>query len=327
MSKKRTPGNLEKAVGVGLLFLLLIIAISIYVKGQHYDPTIFSPDVSKYQRNTGGNTPDLIDTNLSKDWKPMSEVEFYNVDNLYEKINGKAEQYLDYDVVGLQTVTFINQDGKKFVDLYVYDMGEPINAFGIFSALRYPDELSIDLGQGGYRSDGYFFWKGRYYTQISLSDLGEDLDRFALKLARSIESQQEELPVELWGLDKFPEKNLMPNSIQYLKKQGLNLSFLDDVYTATYEKEGIEITAFLTKKKDELKAGGIFESYRNHFSKYGTIVDEIETESGTIIVGEVMGYYDVVFQKGDIVGGTNAVEERNTAEDVSRELLSSLAKG
>jgi len=320
---KRIPSRLEKVIGVALLLILPIIGIGIYVKGQHYDPTLFSPDISKYQQGTGSNAPSLIDTNLSQDWKPMVKVEFYNPDNLYEKINGKAEQYLDYDVVGLQTVTFVNKDGKRFVDLYVYDMGEPLNAFGIFSAIRYPDEPVVDLGQGGYKSDGYFFWKGRYYTQITLSDTGEDIDGFALKLAKDIESKQEELPAEIWGSDKFPSKELIPNSIQYIKRKGLNLSFLNDVYTAIYEKEGNEITAFLTRKKDESEANRIFLKYQNHLNKYGTIIDETESES--IIVGDVMGYYDVIFQKGEIVGGVNAVDNRKIAEEVSQELLSSLS--
>ena len=349
---KRTPSRLERIIGVMLLLLLLIIAIGIYIKGQHYDPNIFSPDISKYQQPPSGptpalpkrkgdptrreavsNVPGLIDTDLSQDWKPMGEVEFYNADNLYEKINGKAEQYLEYDVVGLQTVTFINEDGKRFVDLYVYDMGEPLNAFGIFSALRYPDEPSIDLGQGGYKSDAYFFWKGKYYTQIILSDSGEEIEKFALNLARNIESKQKELPVEIWGIDKFPKKELLPNSIHYLKKEGLNLSFLNDVYAATYlpvrtqtgEKEGIEITAFLSRRKDESETNQIFEEYRNYLSKYGTLVDEKETKSESIIVGEMFGYYDVVFKKGNIIGGTNSVENREYAEEISQYLLSSLS--
>ena len=322
---KRIPNRLEKVIGVVLLLFLPIIGIGIYVKGQHYDPTLFSPDIYKYQQGTGENTPSLIDTNLSQVWKPMKEVEFYSPDNLYEKINGKAEQYLDYDVAGLETVTFVNKDGEGFVDLYVYDMGEPLNAFGIFSAIRYPDEPAVDLGQSGYKSSGYFFWKGIYYTQITLSDTGEDINKFALELAKDIASKQEELPAAIWGIDKFPAKDLIPNSVQYIKKKGLNLSFLNDVYTAIYQKEGNEITAFLTRKKDESEANIVFEEYRNHLSKYGTISDETKTESESIIVGDVMGYYDVIFQKGGIVGGTNAVDNRKIAEEVSQELLSGLS--
>lgn len=323
---KRTPNMVERTVGVGILLLLLIIGIVIYVKGQHYDPNIFSPDISKFKQDTGTSADSLIDTNLSRNWKPMGEVEFYNADNLYEKINGKAEQYLDYDVVGLQTVTFIDKDGNRFVDLYVYDMGKPLNAFGIFSAIRYPDEPSIDLGQGGYKSDGYFFWKGKYYTQVVLSDFDEEIEKFASKLARDIESKQEELPVEIWGLDKFPEEDLMPNSIQYFKKEGLNLSFLNDVYVAIYEKEGTEVKAFLSRREDESETDEIFEEYRNYLSKYGTVVKETEAESASIIVGEVMGYYDVVFKKGNIIGGTNAMDKRKDAEKVSQKLLLSLSE-
>jgi len=323
MSEKRTASKIERTVGIFLLLIILFIAVGIYVKGQHYDPNIFAPDISKYREDNASSG--LIDTNLSPNWKPMSKVEFYNADNLYEKINGKAEQYHDYDVGGLETATFISKDEKQFVDIYIYDMGEPLNAFGIFSAIRYPDEPAIDLGQGGYKSDGYFFWKGKYYNQIILSDRNEEIEKFALKLAQDIESKQKRMPVNIWGLGKFPEKDLIQNSIEYLKKNALNLSFLNDVYVATYDKNGREVTAFLTKRKDKSEADKVFEEYRNYLSNYGSIVDTIETEYGSIVVGDVMGYFDAIFQKDNIIGGTNAVDNRQNAQEISKKLLSSLS--
>lgn len=315
----------EKVTGGVILLLLLVIAVGIYVKGQHFDPELFSPTVSELKQEKEEKVSSLIDTNLSQKWKTMGDVEFYSADNLYEKINGKAEQYHDYNVVGLQTVTFVEKDGNRFADLYVYDMGKPINAFGIFSAIRSPGENPVDLGQDGYKSDGYFFWKGKYYVQVVLSDSGEDIENFALKLAKDVASKIDKLPLEIWVSDKFPEENLVPNSIQYFKKEALNLSFLNDVYVSIYEKDGTEIKAFLSKRNDQQEAEKIFESYREYLSKYGNLVEEDETKSANIIVGEMFGYYDVVFKKDNIIGGTNSVENRQYAEEISKKLLSSLS--
>ncbi len=47
--------------------------------------------------------------------KPMSDTEFYTADNLFEKIDGRAPAYQNYNVQGLRTRSFaINGGGGKF---------------------------------------------------------------------------------------------------------------------------------------------------------------------------------------------------------------------
>jgi hypothetical protein len=65
--------------------------------------------------------------------KPMSGTEFYNADNLFEKIDGRAPAYLNFNFQNLRCRSFsvIGTSGS-FVDVYEYRFDTPVNAFGMF---------------------------------------------------------------------------------------------------------------------------------------------------------------------------------------------------
>ena len=63
-------------------------------------------------------------------WAQTGEVLTYDADNLWEYINGAAELFVEYDVQTCRTADLSAGDLTVTVDLY--DMGTPLNAFGIF---------------------------------------------------------------------------------------------------------------------------------------------------------------------------------------------------
>jgi hypothetical protein len=63
-------------------------------------------------------------------WTLASEVLTYDADNLWEYINGAAELFVQYDVQTCRTADLASGDLVVTVDLY--DMGSPLNAFGVF---------------------------------------------------------------------------------------------------------------------------------------------------------------------------------------------------
>ena len=59
-----------------------------------------------------------------------SPVRHYTEANLYDKINGRSELFHSYDVTGMTFVTFSTADDpSKFLDVFLYDMTTPLNAF------------------------------------------------------------------------------------------------------------------------------------------------------------------------------------------------------
>jgi hypothetical protein len=64
-------------------------------------------------------------------WMQSGEVSIYNADNLWEYINGAADLFIDYGVESCRTADLFSGDISVTVDLY--DMGTPLNAFGVFN--------------------------------------------------------------------------------------------------------------------------------------------------------------------------------------------------
>ena len=54
-----------------------------------------------------------------KGWQVSENIERYTGDNLYEKINGRAEHYLAYDVISLTYIGFMDgAEGSRFLNVF-----------------------------------------------------------------------------------------------------------------------------------------------------------------------------------------------------------------
>ena len=84
-------------------------------------------------------------------------MESFTAETLYEKINGRAEQYTAYDVVGMDFIALASEEGQ-FIDVFVYDMGGVANAFGIYAIERPENAEMQSLGDQGYRAESSFFF-------------------------------------------------------------------------------------------------------------------------------------------------------------------------
>ena len=68
--------------------------------------------------------------------KPDGEARFFS-DNLWELINGAAEAFHSCRMEVMLHQNFVL--GEAEVTVEIYDMGNPLNAFGIYSAERSPN--------------------------------------------------------------------------------------------------------------------------------------------------------------------------------------------
>ena len=124
--------------------------------------------------------------------------------------------------------------------------------------------------------------------------------------------------------DIFPKENQVPDSAQYAKVDGLGLSFMSDVYIVTYEQEGVEIPAFVTRRGSVTEAQQLLEEYRGCLSTYGALLPPLESDDITLTRGDMGGFYDVVFQKGEYLGGVNFVADQTLAEEMATRLAENL---
>lgn len=216
------------------------------------------------------NLPVIVAGFTPKGWQIADQVKQFTPKNLYEQINGRDSFFLAYDMIKMTYVSFVNSDEiAKFINLSIYDMGTPSNAFGVFSGERSQGESALDLGRTGYRTDAnYFIWKGQYYIRIISSEATDEFQRIGMDLARKVTDLLLDSGEQVWGLIALPLTDRMPESVQYFKVDALGLDFMRNTYTAAYRKGSTLVTVFLSKQDSAKSAQATVVRYAKYAKRY-----------------------------------------------------------
>lgn len=258
-------------------------------------------------------------------WLAAEPLQQFTAANLYEKIDGRAEQYLAFDVQALFCQQFTGLDGAS-IEIFAYDMGDPLRAFGVYAAERAPEHAPAKLGREGYLASGSFlFWQDRWYLQVLASDQAEPVQQAALALARLLAARLGDQGPDLWGLALLPEQDRIPRSEEYLQRDALGLEFLTDSFVARYRLAGNELTAFISRQPTAEAAAGVLASYQAYLRDYGSGISTREIGKTAATLGDLSGSYDLVFQSGVFVAGVSMAPDPATAESLATDLVQSLA--
>jgi hypothetical protein len=153
---------------------------------QWVDPSVVHASV--------GGAPVLADTGvfpadiLAGHWEMESRVETFPADRMWEKINGAAEQYIQYGCKNLHYVALEKQGEDLGVSIEMYDMGAFENALGIFGAQRdeYVEVSSDGPLQFYPTSAGAIGVAGPFYIKVVGNEIGEEYVRKGEQLVRAI---------------------------------------------------------------------------------------------------------------------------------------------
>jgi len=254
-----------------------------------------------------------------KGWKLQDRVESFSPVNLYERINGRAEYYLSYDMVWAVFGVFRRNTGNRHsIELSIFNLGNPTQAFGAFSGERSMGAPQLKLGRDSYCSEAAFYiWQGQYYIQVTASDTTYELQQVCLDLADKLTENLDDSSQPVWGLHALPAKDRVRQSVQYFLVDALGHSFLHDTYTAKYLKDRTEIPVFLSRQDSSDSAETILEKFKDHVSKYGEGVETTTVDGVEVVVCDMGKYYDVIFRKGSLVAGVTGLEDKNSAIEAS----------
>ncbi len=119
-------------------------------------------------------------------------LETFNADNLYEKIDGRAESFIQYGVKGMAYAFYHpTGDPSNELQLYIFEMGDPLKALGKYGSEKPEEFTPAAVGSEGYASAGsLLFHAGRYYTQIVSTQDDAKFAAFALELAKRVANRQ-----------------------------------------------------------------------------------------------------------------------------------------
>ncbi len=210
-------------------------------------------------------------------WKQAEAPRSFFPENLYEYIDGAAESYLSYDFSELLVLQLKNAAKEETtLTVEIYDMGLPTNAFGIFSAERYPENTAVRVGDLGYiEGEGLNFMAGRYYVKLLSFGLGEGTARALTDYAHKVAGEVAEKGVLPALLQAFPRENLVPQSEKYIKKNFLGYEFLHDGYVAAYKIDGRDLECFLAESGSEKDAEAALSQLLEVFAKDKQVPEKI----------------------------------------------------
>lgn len=246
----------------------------------------------------------------------IGPVETFTPVTLSDKINGKAELYLSSGFQRLDTQRFRRNDvSDVWAEVFVYDMGQPRNAFSVFTAQRRDDADSLDLTKDAYRTaNAVFAAHGPYYLEIVSSLASEKSTEMLILLA---EAFVRNTTVESEVIDEqtlFPEENLITDSLSLISANAFGFEKMDRVFTARYRYGDTEITAFLSRRETNEHAEQLAQSYGEFLVSFGgEALPPLDILPGGKRI-EIMGTMEIVFTYGPFLAGIHEAEDRELAE-------------
>lgn len=225
-----------------IIAALVIIAIVIGLKQNHF--TQFNVDTP----DNAEKTVFLTDGLFGKGFAPAGDIENYNSDNLYEKIDGKADLYLTNGFISLQTCRFAEKSSPgNWAEVYFYDMGKSENAFAVYSIQKRSDSDSLSWTQFGYSvSDSVYAVFGRYYVEIFLSSDSGELLNSAISAGKQLSSAVSAGKTDMPLMELFPTENLVAGSFKFIPADAFGCSDLKNIFTSEYKTGDKTITVFLS---------------------------------------------------------------------------------
>jgi hypothetical protein len=118
--------------------------------------------------NTTTRSPFLYGLDL-KNYEQKGPVQVYNSRNIFEYMNGEAENYLPRGFNLLYVGNFLVTGKDSEMVMEIYDMGSPGGAESIFNLYaRPPGEAVKGIGEGAWKSKSRcVFHRGPYFIRIT----------------------------------------------------------------------------------------------------------------------------------------------------------------
>ena len=122
-------------------------------------------------------------------WEKTSETRVFAAKDLYQYIDGDAEQYISAGVVSTSTSDYKYQ-GQLEAVVDVYTMNDAAGARKILETGQSKDAKSIQLGDAGVAySQSVIFRKGPHLVRIVAYESTPDTPQALLALARGVEAK------------------------------------------------------------------------------------------------------------------------------------------
>jgi len=246
-------------------------------------------------------------------WSPQGEPSTYDAAGLWELINGAADTFLSY---GFETVTVQNfSAGGVTASIAVYDMGRPLNAFGIYRTEAPVDESALPVGTEAVVSPPYqcLLLKDRYYVKVEAyeGDIDQATGESLVAAIADALPGEAGLPLEFAAL---PTDGMVAGSSRYTREALYGLAELNECVHAAYTDDaGSEYQAFVVLQTDEVTADDVWQKLASGWQG-------IDLGGEPVLFREVpySSLVGVIHTSGGIIGVANAADEEQLLDRLGR---------
>lgn len=318
----------QSVVSFVLLAFLFCIGASILLVHEQNSQPPFSMSFQQGNGQSAGGSAELIpgsSFNLPLSFDFFGDLEQYGPDDLFEKINGKAPLYLDSGFTSLHSRRFISrEDPALWLEVFVYDMGAPLNAFSVYSTQRRPGAqtmIALETHDHYKTENGLYLQHGNYYIECVGSVASPRLDEAMTEIGRSLLAVGLPGDKDIAALQLFPRENLIDNSFKLVLNNAFGSDALYNTFMAGYRVNGQSVTAFISRRNSPEEAERSAGNYHDFLIDGGG--SPVSTQSSIKAV-DLYGLVEVVFTVGACVAGVHEAENLEAGLEVSRNLRDAL---
>ena len=328
----RTVSKTETWVGYVILLVLVVISGVILLKQSQYNPSIFKPTTLQPERPAltppPASSPSDLMQYAPKSLTALTPPETFGPEKLSDKINGKAELYLSAGFVRLVSQRFaIEDEPTAWMEAFIYDMGSPQGSFAVYSLQKRPDAAELETGDFAYKTENaLYFVHGSYYVELVASVAQERMAELILTFGDNFTGKATAGSAGFNEFILFPSKYLNKASISLLPSDAFGFQQLDSIFTAQYEMEDTELTAFLSQRQSPAEALRLVESYTSFLREFGGTELKSTLNIPGVKLVEIMDTFELIFSRGNILAGVHGAENRKAAEELALMLNQSLAE-
>ena len=327
-------GGTERWVGFVILLCLAGIAVGVFLKQLSFNPAVLvATAAAPAAPKPVASAPNESLPTLPPELSAFSAPETFTADNLYDKVDGKADLYLTAGFVGLQCQRLaLKATNDVWMEWFVYDMGTLPQAFSVFSLQRRAEAQALDLTEFAYQTqNALFFVCGRCYVEAVTAMPTEPMMAAMRAMARQFVAANPPGATRIPELKLFPPENLEAGSQGLQVADAFGFDQFTNVFTAKYRlpdgATNAEVLAFLEMTKTPAAAATLRDAYRSFLLANGG--KEIEAGDAASL-GKPINFMDsveIIFAEGDLVAGVHAAPDAASAAKVARRLADRLQKG
>lgn len=202
-------------------------------------------------------------------WAREGAVKRFGPGNLWEHINGAAEQFLSFGFQELETARYTLAVGRT-VTVDLYRMTDRLHAFGVYAQEANPKRAAVAIGvEGRAGSDAAEFWSGPYYAKLVVMPGGPDGKAVVSDVARGLAAALGPPGGKPEEVALLPAEGLVADSIRLVPEDALGQAAFAGALQATYGARSAASTLVMVPFGDAGQAAAAAGQYASFLGSGG----------------------------------------------------------